>query len=134
MNRNELYESKISDARWWIYDIPGNIGWIIYFVCIVRLVRQGFNLLTVAALVPELLMLIGIIELISERIAKLDRILPRKRLLRGFGSLTLGGILGAVISMIGVITVYCNYWMLLGSVLCAVFAGLLYKGYRKAEG
>ena len=26
LNRNELYESKISDARWWIYDIPGNIG------------------------------------------------------------------------------------------------------------
>lgn len=79
-------------------------------------------------------MLIGIIELISERIAKLDRLLPRKRLLRGFGSLTLGGILGAVISMIGVITVSCDYWMLLGSVLCAVFAGLLYKGYRKVEG
>ena len=36
LNRNELYESKISDARWWIYDIPGNIGWIIYFVCCVR--------------------------------------------------------------------------------------------------
>ena len=79
-------------------------------------------------------MLIGIIELISERIAKLDRLLPRKRLLRGFGSLTLGGILGAVISIIGVITVHCDYWMLLGSVLCAVFAGLLYKGYRKVEG
>ena len=131
---NELYETKISTARWIAYDIPGNIGWMIYFVCFVRLVRQGFNLLTVAPLVPAFLMLIGIIELIGERIAKLDRILPRKRLLRGFGSLTLGGILGAVISMIGVITVYCNYWMLLGSVLCAVFAGLLYKGYRKSEG
>lgn len=134
MNRNELYESKISDARWWIYDIPGNIGWIIYFVCFARLVRQGLNPFTVAVLVPAVLMLIGIIELISERIAKLDRLLPRKRLLRGFGSLTLGGILGAVISMIGVITVSCDYWMLLGSVLCAVFAGLLYKGYRKVEG
>ena len=134
MNRNGLYESKISDARWWIYDIPGNIGWIIYFVCFARLVRQGLNPFTVAALVPAVLMLIGIIELISERIAKLDRLLPRKRLLRGFGSLTLGGILGAVISIIGVITVHCDYWMLLGSVLCAVFAGLLYKGYRKVEG
>ncbi len=28
----------------------------------------------------------------------------------------------------------CDYWMLLGSVLCAVFAELLYKGYRKLEG
>ena len=130
---SEMYESRISDARWWLYDIPGNIGWIIYDVCFVRLVRQGFNLFTVAALVPAVLILVGIIELISERIARLDRLLPRKRLLKGFGSLTLGGALGAVVSMIGLITDSCGWWMLLGSVLCAVFAGLLYKGYRRAE-
>ena len=23
-----MYESKISDAKWIAYDIPGNVGWI----------------------------------------------------------------------------------------------------------
>lgn len=128
---SEMYESKISDARWWLYDIPGNIGWMMYYVCVVRLIRRGLNLFTVAALVPAILMLVGIIELISERILKLDRILPKKRLLLGFGSLTLGGILGAFVSIIGLIAYNRGWWMLTGSVLCAVFAGLLYKGYRK---
>ena len=31
----EIYETKISDARWIAYDIPGNIGWILYFVGLV---------------------------------------------------------------------------------------------------
>lgn len=29
---NDEYEMQISDARWWTYDIPGNIGWIIWIV------------------------------------------------------------------------------------------------------
>lgn len=27
-----MYESKISDARWIAYDIPGNVGWIAFLV------------------------------------------------------------------------------------------------------
>lgn len=27
-----MYETKISSARWIMYDIPGNIGWILYLV------------------------------------------------------------------------------------------------------
>lgn len=69
---NELYETKISDMCWWLYDIPGNIGWIIYYVCCVRLMMRGWDLFAVVALVPAVAMLIGIIELISERIAKLE--------------------------------------------------------------
>ena len=41
-------------------------------------------------------MAVGIIELISERIDGLDRTLPKKRLYRGFGALTAGGVTGAV--------------------------------------
>ena len=130
---HDFYETKISDGRWWAYDIPGNAGWIIYYVCVVRLIRQGMHGFTIITLIPAVLMLLGILELISERIAKLDRILPKKRLLRGFGALTLGGILGAAVSVVGWIVGKCGWWMLSGSVLCAVFAGLLYKGYRKAE-
>ena len=128
-----LYKTEISDARWWLYDVPGNAGWIIYFVCLAQLVKRGFGLFAAAALVPALLMLIGIAELISERIAKLDRILPGERLLRGFGALTLGGILGVVVSAVGWATGDCSGWMPAGSALCAVFAGLLYRGYRKVE-
>lgn len=113
----ELYESKISDVRWWLYDIPGNIGWILYFVCTVRMLRQEFSVLSTAALVPAILMLVGIMELISERMAKLDRILSRIRLLRGFGALSLGGILGTVVSVFRLIKDGCGQWMLLGAVL-----------------
>ena len=129
-----LYETKISDARRWLYDIPGNAGWIIYFVCVVQLLRQGIDPYAIVSVLPAILMLIGIAEQISERIARLDRILPRKRLLRGFGALTLGGILGVIVSVIVLTAEKCSLWLMIGAVLCAVFAGLLYKGYRRVEG
>lgn len=31
INKQDLYETKTTDLRWIIYDIPGNIGWIAYF-------------------------------------------------------------------------------------------------------
>lgn len=129
----KLYETKISDARWWAYDIPGNAGWILYFACVARMLRKGVGLFAAVALLPAALMLTGIAELVSERIAGLDRILPQKRLLRGFGALTLGGVLGAIVSAVGLRARKNSPWMLLGSVLCAVFAGLLFKGYKRME-
>ena len=30
----EQYKTAISDARWIAYDIPGNVGWIAYLVCV----------------------------------------------------------------------------------------------------
>ena len=79
-------------------------------------------------------MITGVIELICERIQKLGRVLPRKRVIRGFGALTLGGILGIPISAAGIVKSedrkrYTR--MLAGSVLCSVFAGLCFKGYKK---
>ena len=58
---NDEYEMQISDTRWWSYDIPGNIGWIIWIVCTIK------NL--------------------------------KKRVIRGFGALTVGGALGIPISL-----------------------------------
>ena len=97
--------------------------------------------LLMIAVIPAVLMLIGIVELISERIAKLDRVLPKIRLIRGFGALTLGGILGTVVPLIAAavnaLTVHADGNVLIimsvGGLLCAVFAGLLYKGYHKTE-
>ena len=133
---NDLYETGISEARWWAYDIPGNIGWIIWLICTWKCLAQGISLFSVLALLPAVLMVLGVAEIISERIAKLDRILPRKRLLRGFGALTAAGIIGVPVSVAG-ICLKANgnlpLWMLGGAALCGLFAGLIYQGFRKKE-
>ena len=77
---------------------------------------------------------LGVGELISERIAWLDRALPRRRLLRGFGAPTVGGISGMIVSALGLATQKEKKHpavILIGSALCAVFAGLCCQGYKK---
>ena len=132
--REPIYETKISDARWWAYDIPGNAGWIAYLACLFHSLRRGLNTFNMAAQLPGGLMGLGVGELISERIAGLDRVLPKRRLLRGFGALTLGGIGGMIVSAFGLATQKEKKHpavMLIGSGLCAVFAELCWKGYKK---
>ena len=132
--REPIYETKISDARWWAYDIPGNAGWIAYLACLFQSLKRGLNTFNMAALLPGGLMGLGVGELISERIAGLDRVLPKRRLLLGFGALTAGGIGGMLVSVIGLATQKEKKnpaIMLAGSVLCAVFAGLCWQGYKK---
>ncbi len=133
---NDLYETRISTTRWLAYDLAGNAGWITWVVCTILCIKQGLTLFSILTILPALLMLIGVCKLISERIAKLDRILPKKRLFCGFGALTLGGIAGIPVSVIG-LTVRSNgrlpLWMLVGAVLCAGFAGLCFKGYLRRE-
>lgn len=109
---NELYETGISNARWWAYDIPGNIGWIIWLVGLIRCMKRGVGLFEALAIVPGVLMLTGVAELISERAAGL----------------------AFPVAVVGLVTeadVSCMLWMLGGSVLCAVFAGLCLRGYKK---
>lgn len=130
MNAN--YKTTISDARWIAYDIPGNIGWITWLVCAIQGIREKRDVYSVASLLPGVLMLVGVGELISERIAGLDRILSGKRLLRGFGALTVGGLLGIPIAVAGFRKNKKRAAaMVAGSALCAVFAGLLFAGYKK---
>ena len=132
--REPIYETRISDERWWAYGIPGNAGWIAYLACLFHSLRRGLNTFNMAALLPGGLMLLGVGELISERIAGLDRVLPKRRLLRGFGALTMGGIGGIVVSALGLAAQKEKKnpaVMLIGSVLCAVFAGLCWRGYKK---
>lgn len=131
----QKYKSEISEKRWIIYDIFGNIGWIMYLICTGLLWKAGFSSVAIAVLIPAILMLVGIIELISERIVKLDYVLPKKRLYRGFGALTLGGVLGAIVSCISFVILGNRLflWMMLGGVLCGIFAGLLFKEYHPTE-
>ncbi len=134
MIMDELYETKISDARWMAYDIPGNIGWILWLYGTYAILKQGIGIYPLLNLIPALFMIIGILELIAERFQKLDRVLTKKRLCRGFGALTLGGLLGIPVSLIGIMQ---NRYgtlpsvMLAGAVLCALFAYLLFISYRK---
>lgn len=116
-------------------------GVILSFIKITVYMRElGMTIIMFLSVVPAVFMVVGIIELISERIHKIDRVLPRIRLLRSFGALTLGGIIGICVSVLeivyelliipDVVIVYpairCT-----GGLLCAVFSGLLYKGYHR---
>ena len=126
------YRTTISDGRWIAYDIPGNVGWIAYLLCVIRGLRESRKPHSIAAAVPAGIMLIGVGELISECIAGLDRVLSGKRLFRGFGALTAGGLLGTLTAIPefrrnrkrGTV-------MMSGSALCALFAGLLFADYKK---
>lgn len=138
-----MYETKISAARWMAYDIPGNIGWITWIVCTAVILSGGMTPFGAVSAAVSLVMLTGVIELIFERIAGLDRVLPKKRLLRGFGALTAGGIAGVPTALYGVIAEYgpaeagaggrTAVIMLISAALCGLFAGLCFIGYRKRE-
>ena len=142
------YETQISDARWWAYDVPGNVGWIMYLICLFQcFVKQPVFMQTplvkislLAGILPAIAMIVGIAELISERIARLDRILTKKRVYRGFGALTWGGIGGMIIGLNAVFTSLrsgcslkeCQPLVLLavGGALCGLFAGLIFKTFH----
>jgi len=129
-----VYQTKISTAKWIAYDIPGNIGWMAYYAGLAQSIRRGDNRYAGITFLPAALIAVGIAELISERINGLDRTLPKKRLYRGFGALTAGGITGAVAAGAGAkesTDKKTAAGMCVGAALCAVFAGLLLKGYKK---
>jgi hypothetical protein len=126
------YRTTISNKRWIAYDIPGNIGWITWLMCTVKEIREKGVIRSITAIVPAVFMLIGVCELISERIAGLDRVLPGERLFRGFGALMAGGLLGIPVSVSGFRKDRKRSGiMLTASLLCAVFAGLLFVEYKK---
>ncbi|MDO4324119.1 MAG: hypothetical protein Q4C61_16520 [Lachnospiraceae bacterium] len=142
-----MYESKISDAKWIAYDIPGNVGWIAFLVglilCFVKrpeiMEHQWIFGLLLLDLLCGAVMLVGIGELISERIQKLDRILPKKRLYRGFGALAFGGFAGMVVSLAALAIALAKGLtgagypgvLAFGGALCFLFGGLLFREYKR---
>lgn len=148
MKKESMYESQISTGRWLAYDVPGNVGWIMYLVCLIQcFVKQPafmeiplVRISLVVGTLPAVAMVVGIVELISERILKLDRILPPKRLYRGFGALIWGGFAGMTIGLNALFTGLrggyslqeCKFLVLLaaGGALCALFAGLIFKTFH----
>lgn len=148
MKSDVIYESHISTVRWLVYDVPGNVGWILYLVCLIWCFVQRPEFMEiplvlislVIGILPAIAMVVGIAELISERILKLYRILPKKRLYRGFGALTWGGFGGMIVGLTGLFAGLrggysvgeCKLLILLavGGALCAVFAGLIFKTFH----
>jgi len=153
MKKEAVYESHISTARWLVYDVPGNVGWIMYLVCLVQCFVKCPEFMEISlvlislviGILPAVAMVVGIAELISERITKLDRILPKKRLYRGFGALTWSGSGGIIVGLnataaglwAGFSVEECKLLILLaaGGAMCALFAGLIFKTFhpRKQE-
>jgi hypothetical protein len=142
-----MYKSEISNAKWIIYDILGNIGWISFLValslCFIKMPEifeeKRIVMLLMLDLLSAVLMLRGILELIGERVEKLDRVLSGKQLARGFGALTVGGALGMLCSLAALAITLSNgmcgagYLFILsgGGLLCGAFSGLILKEYRK---
>ena len=145
----DIYETKISNGMWIFYDIPGNVGWILYTVAfILMLVKQPEYLenpmvgnLFVAGWLPIGLNVMAIGELLSERMLKLDRVLSQKRLYRGFGSLVMSAILGLLVSVPMLVINFGNGYgiaaqryvveLLAGSILLLLFGWLLFYGYKR---
>ena len=127
---DSIYKTDISDARWIAYDILGNIGWITYLAMLAKMIRDREYRNAAVSTAPAALMITGVAELISERIEGLDRVLPKARLYRGFGVLTLGGITGIAASAVADSSKMTKSAMGGGAVLCAVFAGLLLGKYK----
>ncbi len=130
--KDEIFETKISNVRWYIYDIFGNIVWISYIVGLVLKLKCTDTIDKYFLIIPAFFMLVGIGELIHERIKKQDRILPKWQLYLGFGSLWLGGLCGMIFSGIMIaISVKYSIIMCVGGFLCFLFAYLLFRGYKK---
>ena len=130
------YVSDISTKRWWVYDIFGNIGWILYVVmAIISAFKHNKLPIKIITFIPCIFILVGIIELIIERIKKLDRVLTFSNLFFGFGSLFVGGILATIFSIVGTIKHFsgCHVICILGGILLMIFSGLLLFKYKKEK-
>ncbi len=146
--KKKIYESDISTGAWVIFDIFGNIGWIA-FICTLVLVflkDEGLNrrpvtfITSILCIIPALLMVFGIIELITERFQRLSRVLPSGRFHRGFGCLTMGGVIGGALSVIAFIAelLYGTgepvYFIVMtaAAFLCGIFTSLIMGTFTRA--
>lgn len=101
--------------------------------------NKGIAVLLFLDLFCGIVMITGLVELIRERLCKLDRVLPKRCLYRGFGALTFGGFSGMLVSLLAVAVSVLQgldgtiYLALLsgGGFLCFLFSGLILKEYKR---
>lgn len=140
-----MYKANISKTKRIIYDIFKDIGLIIYYIaliiCFIKKPKfMNYHLLMVMNILVFVLMFNGTIELIVENFFKLNSILPKIRLYRGYGLLMLGGIIGFITSLIAIIyttnknvEIIYLYILSLSCILCAIFSGLIFKEFKKFD-
>lgn len=148
-----MYKLTITDKQSWCYDIFGNIGWILYYIglafCLLKkpeyMQNKGiFFLVIFGGLTCAAVIFIGLVELISERIKGLSRVLPKVRFYRGFGAITCGSLEGTVVSAVAFVLVLrievnINSGILYlgmmsgGAVVCFIFVWLILRGFVKQD-
>ncbi len=148
-----MYKLTITDKQWWRYDILGNIGWIAFYtglaLCLLRnpgyMQNQGvFILVVFGGLISSALIFTGLVELISERVKGLSRILSKTRLYRGFGAIACGSFASAIVSVVAVILILITevninasilYPAIMsgGGILCFIFVWLILRGFVKQD-
>lgn len=144
----EMYESKISNKKWWVFGLLSDIGWIAFYIgLILYVVKIGIplsftGLLYIILLACGILILRGIVEIIDERKHKLDRLLPKKRLLRGFGCVVYGSLAGTVTALVALVSCLVSKdgtqlgilymgLMCFGAFICFIFGFPLFKAFKK---
>lgn len=145
----EVYETDISEKAWIVYDILGNVGWILYGIGFGFFLGRSGDVWKDDSLLQIFLVLegmctigivIGLAELINERINKLDRVLTKTRLFRGFGSITYASLAAGIVSILMLIislslnlksNIHLLLLMVVGATLCYWFCHLLFKRYKK---
>ena len=100
MKSDVIYESHISTARWLIYDVPGNVGWILYLVCLIQCFVKWPAFMEIplvwlsvmVGIIPAVAMAVGIVELISDGLPNLTGFCRRNGC-TGASALSLGVVL-----------------------------------------
>ena len=109
---NKIYETQISDKKWLTLRLISDVGWLMYFAGMALYMISGADGLGTVILSATFLlgwlcilaMLIGIIELVSQRIRKLNRRLKKSQLVSGFGFVVYGSLAGCLLSAASVVT------------------------------
>jgi len=132
-----MYQTDISDRDWIIYDMIGNLGWIACFIGFGRNVcAETRSALWIGEGMMALFILMGLCELIGERIAGLDRLLSKRRLYRGFGLIMAASFTGALVSLADLMVSGWNVnviMMCAGGLVCGWFSRLLFVRYTKVS-
>lgn len=149
---SKIYESKISGKKRLTLGLISDIGWLMYFAGMALYMLNGADGLGTVILSATfllnwmciLVMLVGIIALISQRVRKLNRRIKKSQLVTGFGFVIYGALGGFLFSAASaVIDLLLRYEtgmcfaaqcvMAAGALVCFVFGLPIMRSFRPEE-
>lgn len=144
-----MVETKLSDGKWLALGLISDVGWLLYFAGFTLYLLSGADglgtvILSAAFLLnaaAALSVLTGIVELISQRIRKLDRRLKKSQVIMGFGCCVCGGLAGGLVSLFSAaVDLLFHYetgmcfaaqcMMAVGGLLCFGFGLPIWRSFR----